>query len=306
MGHEEQKALRYNEGKLQWHLIHWQSMEPMVKVLEFGAKKYDPWNWQKGMPVSALLDSTMRHLLAISRGELLDPKSGLPHTGHIQSNIMFLEYNLSKYPDNFDLPCKPAVQIILQKGIMTNASVAKESVKPCSLKGVDFDAPLTDGTLSILGFSQTSKNVWESDSYPGVTLRRVSEYDLEITDGSRTLEGTTITVRKVFALLFAMYVHSDTLNSLSPITSQDTHIEIRGGRVNIIHLSPVGLLHSHLVSTLNFTYDSQKKIYTRDGLKIYDINRIAGMFSMDVYGEHLITSDYELYKILFEENIKRI
>lgn len=34
-----EKAMRFNDGKLQWSLVHFDSLKPMVKVLEFGAKK---------------------------------------------------------------------------------------------------------------------------------------------------------------------------------------------------------------------------------------------------------------------------
>jgi len=43
------KALRYNTGKLRWSLVHYRSLEPMVRVLEFGATKYSPDNWKLGM-----------------------------------------------------------------------------------------------------------------------------------------------------------------------------------------------------------------------------------------------------------------
>ena len=42
-----EKALRHNTGKLKWGLVDFKSLEPMVEVLEFGAKKYAPFNWQK-------------------------------------------------------------------------------------------------------------------------------------------------------------------------------------------------------------------------------------------------------------------
>ena len=37
-----EKALRYNKGKLKWSLVHYKSLAPMVRVLEFGALKYAP------------------------------------------------------------------------------------------------------------------------------------------------------------------------------------------------------------------------------------------------------------------------
>ena len=85
-------AERHNTGKPQWSLVDWESMEPLVRVLEFGAQKYARDNWKKGMPVNEIAESLLRHLFALMSGEETDPESGLPHTGHIQANAMFLEY----------------------------------------------------------------------------------------------------------------------------------------------------------------------------------------------------------------------
>jgi hypothetical protein len=42
-------GLRYNTGKLKWSLVSWKALEPMVRVLMFGAEKYDSHNWKKGL-----------------------------------------------------------------------------------------------------------------------------------------------------------------------------------------------------------------------------------------------------------------
>ena len=89
------QADRFNEGKPKWSLVHFPSLEPMVRVLEFGAKKYDIDNWKKGMPVNEVIESTLRHLHAILEGELHDEESGLEHIGHVQCNAMFLAYILN-------------------------------------------------------------------------------------------------------------------------------------------------------------------------------------------------------------------
>lgn len=83
-------ALRYNKNKPQYSLLDLIALEPGTRVLEFGAKKYARDNWKKGMPVSQILDSLLRHLAALRSGELIDPESGLSHIGHIQCNAMFL------------------------------------------------------------------------------------------------------------------------------------------------------------------------------------------------------------------------
>lgn len=83
-------ALRYNDSKPQYSLLDLASLEDTVKVLEFGAQKYDRDNWKKGLQFSQILDSMMRHIKALQSGEWIDPESGLPHIGHIGCNAMFL------------------------------------------------------------------------------------------------------------------------------------------------------------------------------------------------------------------------
>lgn len=90
---------RFNKGKLQWNLVDFPSLEPMVKVLEFGAQKYSAHNWKKGLKITETIDSMMRHLIALLDGEDNDPESGLPHIGHIQCNAMFLAFMLKNRED---------------------------------------------------------------------------------------------------------------------------------------------------------------------------------------------------------------
>ena len=98
---KESQALRYNEGKLKWSLVDFKSLESMVKVLEMGAKKYAPYNWKKGMPVSEVSESLLRHMFAFLEGEDTDPESGIDHLGHVLCNAMFLSY-IMKERKQFD------------------------------------------------------------------------------------------------------------------------------------------------------------------------------------------------------------
>ena len=96
----KEKDSRFNEGKRKWSLVHYKSLEPLVEVLEFGAEKYGEFNWQKGLDKKEILESMMRHLVALMDGEQNDKESGLHHIGHIMCNAMFYEYFNSKaYPD---------------------------------------------------------------------------------------------------------------------------------------------------------------------------------------------------------------
>lgn len=94
----KETALRYNQGKRRWSLVHYKSLEPMIKVLEYGAAKYTKdgvpgdHNWKKGLNQPEILESLQRHLAALMDGEKNDPESGLPHIGHIMCNAMFYSF----------------------------------------------------------------------------------------------------------------------------------------------------------------------------------------------------------------------
>lgn len=85
-------GLRFNKGKVRWGLMHYKSIEPMIRVLMYGAEKYDDNNWQKGLNKKEILECLQRHLAALMDGETHDAESGLPHIGHIMCNAMFFSY----------------------------------------------------------------------------------------------------------------------------------------------------------------------------------------------------------------------
>ena len=96
------EAIKADNGKTDWSLVPFESLEGMVKVLEFGAKKYDSWNWTAGggFKWTRVLASCLRHLFAWSRGQDNDPESGLSHIYHAQCNLLFLAHyvgNKKKY-----------------------------------------------------------------------------------------------------------------------------------------------------------------------------------------------------------------
>lgn len=96
------RADRFNTGKRQWSMVDFKSIEPMVEVLEYGAKKYSKDNWKRGLPVLEICESLLRHVFAFMDGEDLDSESGLSHLGHIQCNAMFLAYVLREKKEEFD------------------------------------------------------------------------------------------------------------------------------------------------------------------------------------------------------------
>lgn len=117
----ENKALRYNSGKPQWSLVEFKSLEPLVRVLEYGAHKYSLFstengqtikgseisieeskkytlissgrdNWKLGLDKTEILESLSRHLFALMDGEKVDSESGISHIGHILCNALFYSH----------------------------------------------------------------------------------------------------------------------------------------------------------------------------------------------------------------------
>ena len=90
-------GLRYNDGKMRPTLISPHALQGLMAVLEFGARKYAPRNWERGLPggLEPILDSLLRHVFAMMRGEEVDQESGLPHIDHVLCNAMFYSH-LSK------------------------------------------------------------------------------------------------------------------------------------------------------------------------------------------------------------------
>lgn len=95
----KERGTRHNEGKPRWSLVPQTSLIPMVRVLEFGADKYSPTNWQKGLSIREICESLKRHLDQFMEGEDLDSDSGLSHIGHIQCNALFLSWMMQHRPE---------------------------------------------------------------------------------------------------------------------------------------------------------------------------------------------------------------
>lgn len=73
--------------------------EGVVKVLEFGALKYSPRNWEQGIQYSRVFGAAMRHYC--QRGQL-DAETGLPHRHHFLCCYMFLAAYTARGFHDFD------------------------------------------------------------------------------------------------------------------------------------------------------------------------------------------------------------
>lgn len=102
MSQELKQATKFDANKLDWSLIPLDSVEEILKVLEFGKNKYAAWNWASngGFKYTRVTNAMRRHLYAFLRGEDTDPETGLSHIAHLGCNVLFLLYYL-KHTDKF-------------------------------------------------------------------------------------------------------------------------------------------------------------------------------------------------------------
>lgn len=78
-------------GKLQMRLLPWAELGQVVRVLEFGLKKYSEGNWRHVENGRArYLDAALRHLGAYADGAETDAESGLHHVAHAACCVLFL------------------------------------------------------------------------------------------------------------------------------------------------------------------------------------------------------------------------
>lgn len=96
------KGIKYDEGKRQWHLLvnkHTiKAIEEVIKVLEYGAKKYPPHNWvhvaEEDTENTRYFNASFRHATAF---EKYDKESGLHHLAHkICCDLFQLSKELNK------------------------------------------------------------------------------------------------------------------------------------------------------------------------------------------------------------------
>jgi hypothetical protein len=86
---EASGGMKGDGGKRDWSLVWWPSLDSLVDVLTFGARKYSPDNWQK-VNRKRYESALMRHWSAYTQGEELDPETKLSHLSHMMCSLMFL------------------------------------------------------------------------------------------------------------------------------------------------------------------------------------------------------------------------
>lgn len=84
------EGVKFDEGKLPWHLLPSDAAEEVVAVLQIGAGKYGAYNWAKGMKWSRCFSACMRHLWTWWRNDSTDHESRRSHLAHAICCLLFL------------------------------------------------------------------------------------------------------------------------------------------------------------------------------------------------------------------------
>lgn len=96
------RSLRFNEGKPDYSLLPQASLEEAVRVLEYGASKYEIDNWLKPTNWRVSYGCLMRHMSAWQAGEDNDPESGRSHLGHALCNVLQMLHMLQHHPEELE------------------------------------------------------------------------------------------------------------------------------------------------------------------------------------------------------------
>ena len=92
---EESGGMKGDLGKDRWDLVYWPFFVGLVKVLTFGAVKYNDDNW-KLLSRNRIEGALMRHWTEYKTECKNDKETGMSHLFHMGCCLMFLTWFDSK------------------------------------------------------------------------------------------------------------------------------------------------------------------------------------------------------------------
>ncbi|UCR81414.1 hypothetical protein [Brevundimonas phage AA] len=90
------RGLRFNQGKVRVDLLPPDAIWMLAQLMTVNEAKYPDRNWEKGMPLSDVIASLERHVMALKAGEDIDPTDNQPHAVKIMWNGMALAAYLNR------------------------------------------------------------------------------------------------------------------------------------------------------------------------------------------------------------------
>lgn len=91
---------KFDSKKNRLELIPPEAIEELGWVYTFGAEKYAPNNWLRGINYTRIIGAIKRHVLEIEKSQDYDPEWGLLHAGHAAWSLIALIYFM-KHPERY-------------------------------------------------------------------------------------------------------------------------------------------------------------------------------------------------------------
>lgn len=104
------KRGRNEVAKGRYDLVPWEAVHQLAIHCAEGAMTYGERNCEKGIPVSSLLDSAMRHLAQYAKGD-----DDEPHLRAALWNISYIFYMEANKPEMCNLPTRKEYAAMIDK-----------------------------------------------------------------------------------------------------------------------------------------------------------------------------------------------
>jgi hypothetical protein len=92
-------GMKFDSDKPDYSLVPFEALDEVVKVLTYGANKYDRFNWEKVEDIRYQA-AALRHISAYMQGEKYDPETGINHLAHAVCSLLFLtQFDLNSKKD---------------------------------------------------------------------------------------------------------------------------------------------------------------------------------------------------------------
>lgn len=86
--------MKNDTNKTNWSLFPFGPLQEVAKVVDYGAKKYAPNDWQS-VEKERYFSAAMRHLVEYAGGKKID-ESGFSHLSHAVCSLLFLMWHDAK------------------------------------------------------------------------------------------------------------------------------------------------------------------------------------------------------------------
>ena len=83
------EGIKFDGEKPDYSLVPFGALDEVVKVLTYGANKYDRFNWEH-VEAIRYQAAALRHISSYQQGEKFDPETGINHLAHAICSLLFL------------------------------------------------------------------------------------------------------------------------------------------------------------------------------------------------------------------------